>query len=912
MDRKVKLSIRIKIIAVVSALVLVSLGLYLFVALRLFNDDKTAYVFQATSETATSIRTQAETYVARLLKDSLNIYNLLVDRDLKPEDEREPLSLKEALPKRAATLGIPGTREMTADARAAFDKQTSSAKDPLRPRLALLYLRDGKAEEASRILFPPKEDDEAGVELAKQSADWLLAAGLIHERRRLFAEAEQALAAFVKSHKKDPRLHAAELKLGDLAARNRKYDRAEAYYRAASSIEDAELAAYAGYRLAWALWHLGRPKAAIEQMTRVLRLGKLLPARIKSAMGGDVEAIVSERYETSLEAAKTFFIAYEGLAKAKLRIERVATAVQRLKETPKGKPQATTVLESKLLLRNLFYGDPDLVEFTVYDKLVKKAGKPRRLVRLVNKEYLSESNLKPDYLDRVDKDRPVDFARVTPQKPLLQNSSMKDGMGLLTLVRQDPLTSRFMVLRFKMDHFLSMFGNPVYTSFLADSSGALFAHRDPQKLVTDVNMLDEKYVVDAIKSGQGEGTREQETRAGDTVIVAYSGLDFFNLYAFVEIKRDKAFQAARILTERSIYFGLFFIVVAIFIGIIFARSLTTPIDKLFKGTQVIAAGKFEERVLVETGDEIGILADSFNFMASRIVALLGQEKDKVRMEEELKVAKLVQDSFFPANHMVLGRVEVSAFYTPAAECGGDWWGCVPVGQRVMLLIGDATGHGVPAALITATAASCCTTVKELAASRPELLDSPAEIMRLLNKAVYGAAQGKILMTFFIAIIDPVTRTVTYSNASHNPPYLYKFKERDPDKKDLRPLQDAVSLRLGHKPDTTYTDATSDVGPGDVVVMFTDGFVECTNKEKDEYGNRRFIKSVLKLAKTPTEEIRDGIVKAAMDHYAGHPLGDDLTLVCAKVHPEGVVIPEPVPAAPQAEATEQTETTTTAA
>jgi hypothetical protein len=73
MDRKVKLSIRIKIIAVVSALVLVSLGLYLFVALRLFNDDKTAYVFQATSETATSIRTQAETYVARLLKDSLNI-----------------------------------------------------------------------------------------------------------------------------------------------------------------------------------------------------------------------------------------------------------------------------------------------------------------------------------------------------------------------------------------------------------------------------------------------------------------------------------------------------------------------------------------------------------------------------------------------------------------------------------------------------------------------------------------------------------------------------------------------------------------------------------------------------------------------------------------------------------------------
>jgi sigma-B regulation protein RsbU (phosphoserine phosphatase) len=142
--------------------------------------------------------------------------------------------------------------------------------------------------------------------------------------------------------------------------------------------------------------------------------------------------------------------------------------------------------------------------------------------------------------------------------------------------------------------------------------------------------------------------------------------------------------------------------------------------------------------------------------------------------------------------------------------------------------------------------------------------------------------------------------------------LYKFKEREPDKKDLKPLQDAVSLRLGHKPETTYTDASAEVGPGDVIVMFTDGFVECTNKEKEEYGNRRFIKSMLKSAKTPTEEIRDGIVKAAMEHYAGQPLGDDLTLVCARVHPEGAVLPEPVPAAAQTEETAQTETTTTAA
>src|SRR5690606_32048567 len=106
---------------------------------------------------------------------------------------------------------------------------------------------------------------------------------------------------------------------------------------------------------------------------------------------------------------------------------------------------------------------------------------------------------------------------------------------------------------------------------------------------------------------------------------------------------------------KSIYFGVFFIALAMIIGIVFAKTLTGPLDRLFKGTKVIAAGNFKSRVTVSANDEIGVLADSFNFMAGRIVSLLEQEKDKVRMEEELKVAKLVQDSFFPANHLTVSN-----------------------------------------------------------------------------------------------------------------------------------------------------------------------------------------------------------------------------------------------------------------
>ena len=877
MDRKIKLSIRIKIIAVISALIVVSLGLYLFVALRLFHDDKQAYVFQATSDTASAIRTQAESFVVRLLKDSINIYNLLVDRDFKPEDEQEPLSLHEILPQKALNLGLPKSTSDLPDLRLRYEKASTKRQVREVPHLALLYLKSGSVAEAEKLMLSVKNDPGKPL-----SADQLFAAAMIDERRWRYLDAQKKYVEFIANYRRDKRWAMVQMKLGDYAVRDRQFDKAETHYKFAKSIDDPDLSAYVAYRLAWMQHYLGRPRDAIVQFKSLLKRESFARVR-RSVLADDAEAIAVEQFTQTKSVIQEFLNLSLPRNEAKTRFEAILERARRLRDTPKGKSQATTVLESKLLLRSLFHGDRDLVEFSVYTKVQKRGTRPRRLLRLVNQDYLSEHNLKANYLDRVDHERVIDWSRVTPQKPILQNSSLKDGMGLLSLVRQDPLTGRYLVLRFKLDHFLSMFQNPIYTSFLTDNSGNLYAHRDAEKLTQNINMLDETYVASVVKSRQAEGAREQVNNDGMRLIVAHASLSILDLVAFAEIRSEKAFLAAKVLTERSIFFGLFFIVIAMIIGIIFAKSLTNPIERLFRGTKVIAAGKFEERVLVDTGDEIGVLAESFNYMAGRILTLLGQEKDKVRMEEELKVAKLVQDSFFPANRLRIGCVEIAAYYTPAAECGGDWWWCVPVGERVMLLVGDATGHGVPAALITATAASCCTTIRELGATKPEILNSPAEILRLLNKAVYGAAQGKILMTFFIAIVDPVKMLITYSNASHNPPYLYKFKERDPDKKDLKPLQDAVSLRLGHEPDAAYTDAVAEIAPNDVMVLFTDGFIECTNRNKEEYGNRRFIKSILKSAKIATEDICNTIVNSAMEHYAGHPLGDDLTLVCMKLH-----------------------------
>src|SRR5690606_13844391 len=137
-------------------------------------------------------------------------------------------------------------------------------------------------------------------------------------------------------------------------------------------------------------------------------------------------------------------------------------------------------------------------------------------------------------------------------------------------------------------------------------------------------------------------------------------------------------------------------------------------------------------------------------------------------------------------------------------------------------------------------------------------------------------------TFFAAMIDPAEGKIVYSNASHNPPLLYKFQESEPTKRDLKPLMEANGLRLGHKQDAEYTTHEVDISAGDSLVFFTDGFVECTNPQNEEYGNRKFMKSILSHIKGDVKSIRDGIVGDAQNFYNGHPLNDDLTMVIAKV------------------------------
>src|SRR5690606_10878260 len=156
----------------------------------------------------------------------------------------------------------------------------------------------------------------------------------------------------------------------------------------------------------------------------------------------------------------------------------------------------------------------------------------------------------------------------------------------------------------------------------------------------------------------------------------------------------------------------------IIIGVFASNTLTSAIRNLAEATSKVMDGDFSVRVEPKSGDEIGALAQSFNKMTEEVSRLMEKTAENARMEAELKTAHTVQATLFPQNEAHLGPIAIYGKSEPASECGGDWWHCSHIGNKVYGWIGDATGHGVPAALLTSAARAVASVIEGIPGISP--------------------------------------------------------------------------------------------------------------------------------------------------------------------------------------------------
>ncbi len=338
-------------------------------------------------------------------------------------------------------------------------------------------------------------------------------------------------------------------------------------------------------------------------------------------------------------------------------------------------------------------------------------------------------------------------------------------------------------------------------------------------------------------------------------------------------------------SRKSLIYNLVFQYLVIFLGVssligivtlLLLRKFTSPIEKLTSNALELANGNLSVRNNFESNDEIGQLSNSFDYMAQKLEAYISEVQEKARMQEELLIANTVQDYFFPAKELIdFGKVKVKGLCQTASECGGDWWGVQEINGKIILFLGDATGHGVGSALITSAVHSTAHLLADFAKENEQVLQTD-NIMRLLNKAVYSLGQ-EILMTFFVAVIDTENNKMQYTNASHNPPFIVN---ENTDKSEV--LQAAIGRRLGEALDSEYETEEIDIESGDILLVYTDGITEAVNLKGRMYGERRLLKELKKQKEMGPSDLLDYFMQDMIDFCKHTDFDDDITLACMKV------------------------------
>ena len=195
--------------------------------------------------------------------------------------------------------------------------------------------------------------------------------------------------------------------------------------------------------------------------------------------------------------------------------------------------------------------------------------------------------------------------------------------------------------------------------------------------------------------------------------------------------------------------------------------------------------------------------------------------ERERMEQEMRVATLIQQQFLPRELPSLPQWQIAAYYGPARAVGGDFYDFIEMpGGRLGIAVGDVTDKGVPAALVMARTHS----ILRAEASRS---DSPGEILARANALLEPEMPARMFVTCLFAILEPETGRIVMANAGHNLPYI----RTDDGVIELR----ATGMPLGLMPDIHYEETEGVIAPGSNVLLYSDGLVEAHDVNQQMYG-----------------------------------------------------------------------------
>ena len=340
-------------------------------------------------------------------------------------------------------------------------------------------------------------------------------------------------------------------------------------------------------------------------------------------------------------------------------------------------------------------------------------------------------------------------------------------------------------------------------------------------------------------NGMNEGSFEIPKKA----MVSVVSLQPLPYFVVTSVRMEQAMKAKEALIHNSLFLAVALIGLILIVGVVSSNHLTQPLLQLGEAVSRVSRGEFGIQTHVKSKDEIGDLAAGFNSMSERLQNLVASEISKARMAKELETAQAVQEGLLPASYIKTESFVAASYYSPASECGGDLWQYFETPDAFHVVVGDVTGHGAAASLITSAIVGCVHSMKE---SDP----SPDEALRKINDAIFSVARGKMQATLFWVRIDKKTREMKFANSGHEALVL---KNSDwlmgkQSWKELVQLQGDPSRRIGEAQKATYKSETQKLEAGDAFIVFTDGIYVRKKANGEDLNESDWMRALSKIFK----------------------------------------------------------------
>jgi phosphoserine phosphatase RsbU/P len=256
--------------------------------------------------------------------------------------------------------------------------------------------------------------------------------------------------------------------------------------------------------------------------------------------------------------------------------------------------------------------------------------------------------------------------------------------------------------------------------------------------------------------------------------------------------------------------------------------------------------------------------------AELTTAIADEVARREKMNRELEIAREVQERLFPQKRPEVAGLDYGGKCRTALGVGGDYYDFLALpGGKLGVALGDVAGKGIAAALMMASLEA------SLRAEAARAGNDLAGMIARVNQMVFDASAEDRYATLFYAQYDPAARAITYVNAGHNAPMLFRGSRSG---ECVERLDKAGGPVVGLMPDCTYGQAQISLHPGDALVIYSDGISEAMNRSLEEFGEKRLIAVAGEASTIPAAQVIARIMVAADEFAAGAPQHDDMTLV----------------------------------